>query len=452
MNIQRESTGQASARIIIDIQPADYATEVKKQLATFCQKAQMPGFRQGHVPMGLARKMYGPKAKYEAVNKCVSDALSAHIKDENLQVLGTPLPAQDEAPKDLDRDEAFTFKFDVALAPEVSVTADETDEVPYLRIKVSPEDVEKHIQQMAQQMGHPEQVDSYENHDILRGTLCELTPEGQPKEDGVQVDKASIMPEYFKSEEQKALFEGAKKNDVLTFCPAKAYEGVDTEVASLLKISKEEVSGHTGNFSFQVDEISRYVPAELNEEFFKKVYGQDSDVLTLEAMRDKERETMEKLHEADSDWKFLQDARARLMAKAGEFVLAEDILRRVMKLNNEDKDEKYVDEHFEQSIKELKWHLVKEQLVKQFNIKLEHEDVKHQALEATRFQFAQYGMNNIPQEYLEQYATEMLKKEDQVQGLVERAIDTKLTQSLKQKMKLQEREVTMEEFQKALEA
>jgi trigger factor len=258
------------------------------------------------------------------------------------------------------------------------------------------------------------------------------------------------MPTYFKNDEQKALFNGAKVNDILVINPSKAYEGNEAEVSSLLKVKKEEVAQYTGDFSFQVNEISRFVPAEINQEFFNAVFGEGA-VEGEEAFRAKVKEGIQAQHVLDSDYKFLLDLRAYREAKVGEVEFPNEVLKKVMLNNNKEKGEAYVEEHFEASINELKWHLIKEKLVKANDIKLEQADVKAAAVEAARMQFAQYGMNNVPVEYLENYAEEMLKNKQQAQSLIERSIETKLVAALKNVLNLNHKAVSAEEFGKLFE-
>jgi trigger factor len=324
------------------------------------------------------------------------------------------------------------------------------DTVDYYDINVTEEMVDAQVKRMAQQAGHPENVQTYEERDILRGILAQLDENGQPVEGGIVVESASLMPTYFKNDEQKALFNGAKVNDILVINPSKAYEGNEAEVSSLLKVKKEEVAQYTGDFSFQVNEISRFVPAEINQEFFNAVFGEGA-VEGEEAFRAKVKEGIQAQHVLDSDYKFLLDLRAYCEAKVGEVEFPNEVLKKVMLNNNKEKGEAYVEEHFEASINELKWHLIKEKLVKANDIKLEQADVKAAAVEAARMQFAQYGMNNVPVEYLENYAEEMLKNKQQAQSLIERSIETKLVAALKNVLNLNHKAVSAEEFGKLFE-
>lgn len=448
MNITFEKTGNVTGVLTLNIEKADYEANVKKGLQTAQKKVQMPGFRPGHVPAGMVKKMYGTQIKAEEVQKLISEKLYAYIQENNLDVLGEPIAHDDQV--DIEKDDNFVLHFDLGLSPEMNVELSSNDTVDYYDINVTEEMVDAQVKRMAQQAGHPENVQTYEERDILRGILAQLDENGQPVEGGIVVESASLMPTYFKNDEQKALFNGAKVNDILVINPSKAYEGNEAEVSSLLKVKKEEVAQYTGDFSFQVNEISRFVPAEINQEFFNAVFGEGA-VEGEEAFRAKVKEGIQAQHVLDSDYKFLLDLRAYCEAKVGEVEFPTEVLKKVMLNNNKEKGEAYVEEHFEASINELKWHLIKEKLVKANDIKLEQADVKAAAVEAARMQFAQYGMNNVPVEYLENYAEEMLKNKQQAQSLIERSIETKLVAALKNVLNLNHKAVSAEEFGKLFE-
>ena len=249
------------------------------------------------------------------------------------------------------------------------------------------------------------------------------------------------------TDKQQKLFKDSKLGDIITWNPRKAYPDSDVEVSSLLKIQKDEVKDHEGDFTFQITEISRYVKAEVNKELFDQVFG-EGNVKTEKDFREKIAEQIKQQLVTDQDYKFLQDVRAHMEKKVGKLEFPEALLKRVMLQNNKDKGQEFVDKNFEASIKELEWHLIKEQLVEALEIKVNDEDVKQIAKEAARAQFAQYGMSNIPEEYLDNYAQEMLKKRENADGLVDRAVDVKLTAALKGVVKLNEKDITLEDFQK----
>ena len=452
MNISIEKTG-VTAVITVQMEKADYQDAVKKELKNIATKAEMPGFRKGKVPFGFVQKRFGVQVKADEVNKLLGTKLMEYIRENNVNVLGEPMPSANQVAIDLETQDDFEFKFDVALAPEFECKLDASDSVDYYDIEITDDQVESQVKMFAQQAGHPENVEDYQERDILRGALAEQDAEGNVLEGGISVEKASLMPAYFKGDAQKALFEGSKVGDVLTINPAEAYDNNENELAALLKIEKDDVKNHTGNFTFQVEEISRFVPAEMNQEFFDRVF-EEGEVKNEEEFRTKVRELMATQHVADSDYKFLLDVRKYCEEKVGQLEFPLELLKRFMVAQNAEKEnaEEYVNENFDKSIEELKWHLIKEQLVAANEVRINDADVKEQALKATRFQFMQYGMNNIPEEYVERYADEMLKNQQQVQGLVERAIDEKLASALKNVVALNHKSVSVEEFQKMFEA
>ena len=450
MDIKFDKVGNVSAQITITMVKADYEAQVTKSLKDYSHKAQMPGFRPGKVPMGLIKKMYGTAVKAEEVNKLLQNSLFDYIKNNKVNMLGEPLGSETQQPQDIEKQDDFTFVFDIALAPEFKAELSADDHIAFYDIEVSDDMIEKQLGALQQQAGHPAEVEEYQARDIVRGTLAELDENGQPKEGGIVVESASLMPEYFKSDDEKAKFEGAKKNDVITFNPTTAYEANEAELSSLLKVEKEDVANHAGNFSFQIDTISRFVPAELDQEFFDKAFGKDA-VKNEEECRNKIKESIQALQLNDSNYKFLLDVRSYMESKVGQLEFPDELLKKIMKANNKDKGDDFVENNYAKSIEELKWHLIKEQLVEAQGIKVEDGDVKAAAIQAARFQFAQYGMNNIPDEYLENYAAEMLKHQQQVQALVERCIDEKLSEALKSVVTLDHKSISAEDFTKMFE-
>lgn len=450
MDIQFEKIGKVSGEITINMVKADYEANVNKALKDLGKKVQMPGFRPGHVPASLVKKMYGVQAKADEVNKLLQDSLFDFIKTKKINMLGEPLGSDKQTPQDIEKQDDFTFIFDIAIAPKFKAELGEDDTIDYYDIEVSDDTITKQLGAMQQQAGHPESVDAYEDRDILRGTLAELDENGQPKENGIVVETASLMPSYFQNDDQKKIFEGAKKNDVITFNPTTAYNENEAELSSLFKIERDDVKEHTGDFSFQVNEISRFVPASLDQEFFDKVFGKD-EVKSEDEARTKIKESINELQKNDSDYKFLLDVRAYTENKVGTLEFPDELLKKIMKANNKDKDDKFIEDNYAKSIEELKWSLIKDQLAKANKIKVNDKDVKEAAIQAARFQFAQYGMNNIPDEYLENYAQEMLKHQEQVNSLIERCVDQKLSEALKSVVKLNHKSISQEDFAKMFE-
>ena len=451
MNVSLQNIDKVSALLTVKLEKADYQEKVDKSLESFRQKAQIPGFRKGMVPMSLVKKMYGKSVVAEEVNKLLSESVYNYIQDNKINMLGEPLPNEDKQPEiDFDTMEEFEFLFDIALAPEFKAEVSADDKVDYYTIEVTDDMVENQVKAYTQRTGKYDKVDVYEDNDMLKGLLAELDEEGNTKEGGIQVEGAVMMPSYMKNDEQKAVFNGAKVNDVLVFNPSTAWDGNAAELASLLKIEKEAAEQMKSNFSFQVEEVTRFVAGELNQEIFDQVFGEGA-VKSEEEFRAKIKENIAAQFVVDSDYKFLIDTRKVMMEKVGKLEFPDALLKRIMRLNNPDKDEKFVDDNYDKSIEELTWHLIKEQLVKANDIKVEQEDVTNMAKEATRAQFAQYGMMSIPDDILENYAKEMLKKKESVEGLVNRAVETKLAAALKPQVTLENKNVSLEEFNKMFE-
>lgn len=446
MNTTFEKVDQVNGLITMQIEKADYAENVEKELKNYRKKANMPGFRVGQVPMGLLRKRFGTEVKAEAIDKLLREKLYGYIRDEKLSVLGEPLPNEEKTPKtDFELQDDFTFVFDVALAPEFDAKVSKKDKVDFYTITVDDEMVSKQVESYASRNGQYVKVDNYEPRDMVKGLLAELDAKGNPVEGGVQVEGAVMLPDYMKNDEEKAKFAGAKVNDVLVFNPSKAYNDSETELASLLRLKKEEVADKKGNFSFQVEEITRYQTAPVDQNLFDHIFG-EGKVKSEEEFRARIKEQLENQFKNDSEFKFMLDLRKHLMKRVGKLEYPETMLKRIMRLNNPGKDEKFVEDNFEKSLEELTWQLIKEQLTEQFEIKLTQEDVLEAAKTVTKMQFAQYGMMEVPEEVLNNYAQEMLKKKEQSEGLVTRAIEQKVAAAAKEAVKLNEKTVSLDEF------
>ena len=450
MNVSMQNVDKVSALLTVNIEKADYQEKVEKLLKKYRQQVNMPGFRKGMVPMSLIKKQFGKSAMAEEVDKLMQDAVNNYIRENKVNMLGMPLPNDEKMQTiDFDTQENFEFVFDIALAPEFKAEVSEQDAIDFYTITVSDEMVNSQVDMYAQRAAKYEKVEEYADRDMVKGLLAELDENGNTKEGGIQVEGAVMMPSYMKNDEQKAIFATAKVNDVLVFNPNAAFEGNEAELSSLLKIKREEVAEMKSNFSFQVEEITRAVPAALTQELFDQVFGEGA-VSSEEEFRGKIKEGIAAQFLADSNYKFLLDARTYLMNKVGKLEFPDALLKKIMLMNNEDKGESFVEENYEKSLEELTWHLIKEQLVEAFEIKVEQADVLEMAKENTRMQFAQYGMMSIPEEMLENYAKEMLKKKENVEGLVNRAVETKLAAALKGKVALNNKEVSMEEFNNLL--
>ena len=451
MKISFENPDKINGLLTLVIEEEDYKNDVEKTLKDYRKKANVPGFRPGQAPMGMIKRQFGASVKMEAINKIVGREIYKYVQDNNIQMLGEPLPSEKQEPVDVEKGTTFTLMFDIAVAPEMKVTLNGRDKIDYYNITVDDKILDQQVDMYASRAGSYEKAEKYEDNDLLKGDLRELDENGNTKEGGITVEGAIIMPSYIKVDEQKNLFKDAKLGDVITFDPKKAYPENDTEVSQLLKIERDAVKDLESEFSFQITEIQRFKKHEINEELFKQVFGEETDVKDEATFRAKIAEGLQKQLVNDSDYKFILDVRAHCEKKVGKLEYPDALLKRIMLANNKDKGEEFVEKNYEQSIKELTWHLIKEQLIKAQNIKVDDNDIKETAMEAARAQFAQYGMTNVPDEYIENYANEIIKKGDSVDALVDRSIDRKLAKALKSAVKLNEKEISVEDFNKMMQ-
>ena len=452
MNIQFEAPDKINGLMTITLESADYQPEVEKTLKDYRKRANIPGFRPGQVPMGIIKRQFGTSVKVDVVNKMLGEKLYGYIQENKIHMLGEPLPSDQQEQLNFEGDQPLVFKFDIAVAPAFEAALTAKDKIDYYNITIDDKLVDQQVEMYQSRAGQYEKVEEFdpEQRDMLKGDLRELDADGNAKEGGIEVADAVLMPQYMKVENQKKLFEGSKLGDIITWNPRKAYPESDVEVSSLLKIEKDQVAEHTGDFTYQVTEISRFVKAEVNQQLFDQTFG-EGNIKDEKEFRQKIADQIGQQFKSDSDYKFLLDVRAYMEKKVGKLEFPEALLKRVMLNNNKDKGEDFVEKNFDASIKELGWHLIKEQLVAAQGIKVEDDDLKMVAKEAARAQFAQYGMSNIPEEYLDNYAQEMLKKRENVDGLVDRAVDLKLTAALKNVVKLNEKDIAFDKFQKLLQ-
>lgn len=451
MKVSFENPDKINGLLTITVEEDDYKADVEKTLKDYRKKANIPGFRPGMAPMGLIKRQFGMSVKADAINKVLGEQLDKAIKDNNIKMLGEPLASEKQEPQDLEKGAPYTFMFDIACEPEFDIKLDENDTIDYYDITVDDALIDRQVEMFASRNGNYAQAEVYTDGDTLKGDLRELDADGNTLEGGLTAEGAMISPSFIKADDQKKLFDGCKPGDIITFNPRKAYPEGEAEISSLLKITREQAKELTADFSYQITEINRFKKADLNEDFYKKIFGEDTDVTTEEQCRAKIAESLVPQLEVNSDFKFLEDVKKYTEEKVGELQFPEALLKRIMLANNKERGEEFVEKNFAASLEQLKWHLIKEQLVKAHDIKVDDNDVKAAAKEGARMQFAQYGMDNVPEEYVDRYVDEMLKKRENIDGFVDRAVDKKLVNALKASVKLNEKEVTLDEFNKLME-
>ena len=452
MNVSLEKTDDVSSKLTVKLEKSDYEANVEKSLKKLKQRANMPGFRPGMVPIGLVKKMYGNEVKAEEVNNALSQAVNNYIKEQKLQLVADPLMSEDQSQLDIVNGENFEITFDLGVAPKVNIEMTENDALPYYDIEVDEKTIDDQISNYCRQAGKSVNVEAYEQEDdMLRGSLTELAEDGTEKDGGLKVEKVSLMPKYFSADDSKALFKDAKKESDVIFNLSQAYEGKDTEIASVLKINKEEVAQHSGDFKFHVEEVTRFQPAEVNQELFDMFFAKDK-IKSETELRTQIKSDLETAYVRDSDYKFIMDIRTFAMDKVGELQFPESILKRYL-INNlkKEEDKKNIDKILKDYIEELKWSLVRSQMAENLKIKIDEEALKKTACEMVKIQFSQYGINNIPDDTLNHYAEEMIKDEKQRENIVNRSIDAALADSLKKIVKLNHKKISIADFNKMFE-
>ena len=449
MNISQENKSNVSAIVKVEIAKNDYAEKVEKALRNYRQKATIPGFRKGMVPLAMVKKMVGKSILVDEINNLVSEALYNYIKENNLNVLGEPLPSETHEQIDFDKQEDFTFSFDVALAPVIEVSLTKKDKVNYYNITIDDDMVNKQKEAFCNRFGVQEPVETAGEKDIVKGNFVELDENNAPKEGGISVESL-LTPAYLKDEAEKAKFAGVKSGDKVVFNPAAACGGNDTELAAMLHIDKAQAAEVKSNFEVTVTTILGFKPAEMGQELYDNAFGKDA-VKTEEEFEAKIREMLAAQFQPESDYKFSLDARAALEKKVGEIELPDEMLKRWLVVSGENRTKESVEEEYPKMVPDLKWQLIKEAIVKKYEVKVDDADMLEMAKKITRSQFAQYGMMNVPADLLEQYASDMLKDKKMVSGIAERATEEKITSVIKEHVTLNEKEITVEKFYKMFE-
>ena len=439
MKIEQSELKDLTAVVTLTVEPADYQDEVAKQLKQVRQKAQMPGFRPGMVPAGLVKKMYGKGILADVLNKQVGEGLQKHIEDHNLQILGEPLPSENSPKIDLDNEDTFTFLFDIAVAPEFDAKLTGKNKLTEYIIDVTDEMVNNQVKSYAERFGEYTQADEVAEGDIVKGLAKQVDGD-------IVKENAVLNPAYMKQKTQQKKFIGAKKGDVVTFNPTKAFDS-EVEVSSLLGITKEQAKDLKSDFTFEIQEITRHTTAAIDAELFAKVYGADAPKDEA-AFRARVKAEIEANMAEDSKYKFGLDAKEAIMKKMEKLEFPVDFLKRWVLATNEKMTAEELEKDFDKMLEELKWHLAKDQLMKEYKVDVQKEDVEAYAKEVARMQFMQYGLMHIDDQYLTNYANEMLKQENQLRGIVERVAENKIYEALKGVAKIEQKKISHEDFGK----
>lgn len=448
MNVTLEKTDNVNAVIAVSIEEKDYQDDVKKQLNELGRKRPLKGFRPGHVPAPLLRKMYGPTVTADVVDRLLSKQLTNYIVENKLNILGEPMVTEDTN-VDLNTEKNFTFKFNVGLAPEFDIKLDKRVKIPYYNIEVSQDMVDRQNEAYRKQFGKQVPGELSDDTAMLRGTLTELDENGVEKADGIKVEKTVISPRFLKNDDERKKFIGKKVGEEIVYNPYKSVDGSVVELAAVLNLDKDQADVKS-DFKFVPTEILVNKEADLDQEFFDNVLGR--------GVAKDEKEYTEKLKELisnqlknDSNYRFTIDAQEVLRKKVGEMELPDDFLKRFLVARDEKHDAKKVEEQYPQTRKQLEWQLIKEKVAKNLNVDITEDDKLRLARFLAAQQFAQYGMTNLPDDVIDKYAKEMLEKPEYKDDIANRAFEDKVYAAIKEAVGLTEKKVSLDEFNKLFE-
>ncbi len=445
MNITKTQIDDLNASIKIELSKEDYSEGVEIALKDYQRKVDVKGFRKGKAPMGIVKKMYGKALLADEINKVLGDTLSNYIKENDLQILGEPLPNEtDQKEFSLD-EEVFEFLYDIAISPEVNAKLSKREKVVYYSIKVDDEMIDKQIESICKNNAEMLPVDEIEGTEYLKGELVELDENGAIKEGGLANDDASMSLFYMKDDESLTLFKGKKIGEEVKFNAVKSFPN-KTDFAAMLGVSKEEAEHSNENYCLVIKEIKRHVDAEVNEALFTKMYGEE--VKNIADFRTRIKGDIENQLQGHSDYRFTVDAKEKMVKKNEDVVLPEAFLKRWILATNENMKVEDLDRDFEAYKDDFKWELIKVALVKEFDVKMELEDMQKEARNVAAAQLQQYGLNNLSDEQLDGFASKLLEDEKQRKGLYERALDNKVFGVIKENVKIEDQEITMADFEK----
>ena len=444
MNISKENIDSLNAVVKIELTAADYQTQVNAKLANYRKTTDMPGFRKGKVPMGVINKRYAIPVKVEEINKMLSDSLTKYIIKEKLDILGNPLP-KDGFHINWEKQEDFTFEYEVGLAPVFEVKLSKKNMLDYYVIKADEAMIDKYAVDIAKRYGKMSSPEKVEEKDLVYGTFLELDEEGKEIETGLS-NQASISLETLKTKKLKAEFIGSSKGKIITIDPNKSFVK-DTDVASLLGVEKEAFEAITSKFSFTINNISRMAPAELNAALFDKMYGEGT-IKTEKEFRAKIANEAEAMFVAESDRKFQNDSVEYLLEKT-VFELPEEFLKKWMQTVSETPITlSEVEDQFVGYKTSLKWQIIENRIAKENKLGVTREEAIAETKKLIGAQMAQYGQALPEEEMLEQYANQILANKEEEKKIYDRAFASKMTAFFKESFNMNEKEISYKEFMK----
>ena len=431
MKIEQNRIDDLNLELTLAVTSEDYAESRKKKLNDYRKKAEIKGFRKGMVPMSLIEKMYGQPALVDSVNDVISEGLNNFIHENNLRVLGEPLPSENQPETDWTVGNDFTFKFDIALNQELSFELSKEDEIPYYTITVTEAAKKEMKENLLKQYGSLEEGEAAKEEDFI---IVDFE-QGDMKVEGTYVAIRNV------AEAARASFVGVKSGDVLDVNVNEAFEN-ETDRSSMLKVNKDELASLDPMFKMTVKNVKTFVNAPLVEETFEKVFG----VKTEAEFDAKVEERIRAEYSQEADYRFGKDAKDFLLAKA-DVQVSEKFLKRWVFVANEGKfSMEDIEKDWALFIVDYKWQMVRSYLMNKYNVKIEEADLLASAKGFAAYQFAMYGMSNVPEEQLEAFAKNILAQEEQGRRILDKVEDDKTFDAVREVVTLKKKKISVEKF------
>lgn len=444
MNVTMEKIDNVSAKLTVSVEEKDYQDKVTAELKNLGRTQRIKGFRPGTAPLALLKKMYGKEVLFEVVNRTINESLFNYMKEQKIDILGEPL-VDNLGEFDLEKDKDFNVVFSVGLNPELNVSLDANDKLPYYNIEVSEDMINKQDEAFTRRFGKQLPGEVVDETALVKGVLAELNADGTVKEDGIKEEKGIVAPEYFAGKDEAAKFIGKKLGEKVVFNPWAATNGNVTQLSTMLSVAKDVAENCKSDFELTISEIIVLHKAEHNEELYDEVFGKDA-AKTEEEYRELIKKMIASQLVNDSNYRFTVDVQKYLHDKVGEVALPAEFLKRWLKYRDSKIED--VDKEYTNMVPGLEWQLIKDKLDAQFGIEVTDADVMAIAKVLATQQFAQYGMTNVDPETLERYAGELANNKDYRRNLEDRAGEEKLFAAIKKAVTLEEKTVSLEDFEK----
>lgn len=450
MNVTHVNSDALNAVLSVKVEQNDYASKVEKTLKDVRKKAVIKGFRPGMAPASLINKMYRRSAIVDEVNKLVSEGISNYITEQKLNILGEPLPSEKQEAIDWETQNDFEFMFDLAFAPEFEVKLSKRDKAPYYSIKVDEKMRDGYIESISGRYGSYKDTEQADAESLLRATLTELNADESPKEDGLTVDEGMVSVMLVADEAEKAKFVGAKVGDVMVIDVTKAFPN-DTDRSALLKIKKEELTTIEPLFQATITQVQQYAKAEVDQELFDKLFGEGT-VTSVEEFHNRLDEDIKQNLKGDSERKLYTDVRDKLIEKFKIELPKEFLVRWLVAINEGKFTQEQIEKDFPHFEKDLKWQLIRDKIAQEQEFKVEQEELVRMAKGYIMNQMMQYGMGQLPEEFIDKYANDLIEKKEERRKMAEQVLEGKVMGWIKEAIKLEEKEVSFEEFKEMMSA